>query len=147
MLSEADLVGVWQLISNLEVDEDGATSEGPLGPHPKGLLIYGEHGYMSVSMMRAGRLSDSGSVPGTSSSTNYLGYSGTWRLTGGTVVHEVEVSSHRHMVNTKQVRRAVLDEDLLTLHATALIGGRTRRRVLRWRRACAGTPAERWPLS
>jgi len=134
MLSEADLIGVWQLISNLDVDEDGTTSEGPLGPHPKGLLMYGGHGYMSVSMMRTDRLSGAGSGPGRHPTT-YMGYSGTWRLVDGVVVHEVEVSSHRHMVNTKQIREAVLDDDCLTLYATAFIGGRPQRRMLRWQRA------------
>lgn len=133
MLSEADLIGVWQLTSNLDVDEDGTTSEGPLGPHPKGLLIYGEHGYMSVSMMRTGRLSGTGSGR-ERPLTTYMGYSGTWRLVDDAVVHEVEISSHRHMVDTKQIREAVLDDDRLTLYATALIGGRPQRRVLTWQR-------------
>lgn len=134
MLSEADFIGVWRLISNLDVDEDGTTSEGPLGPHPKGLLIYGGHGYMSVSMMRTGRLSGASSGPGRPPTT-YMGYSGTWRLVAGVVVHEVQVSSHPRMVDTKQIREAVLDDDLLTLYATTLIDGRTQRRVLSWQRA------------
>lgn len=134
MLSEADLIGVWQLVSNLDVDEDGAASEGPLGPHPKGLLIYGGHGYMSVSMMRTGRVSGASLGQGTPPTT-YMGYSGTWQLVDGVVVHEIEVSSHPHMVDTKQVRKAVLAEDCLTLYATTLIDGRSQRRVLRWQRA------------
>lgn len=134
MLSEADLIGVWQLVSNMDVDEDGATSEGPLGAHPKGLLIYGVHGYMSVCMMRTGRSSGSGSEPGRLPTT-YMGYSGTWWLADGMVVHEVEVSSHLHMVNTRQIREVVLDDDRLTLYATALIGGRPKRRVLSWQRS------------
>lgn len=134
MLSEADIIGVWRLISNLDVDEDGATSEGPLGPHPKGLLIYSGHGYMSVSMMRTGRLSGASSGPGKPPTT-YMGYSGTWRLIDGVVVHEVEVSSHPRMVNTTQIREAVLADARLTLYATALIDGRAQRRVLSWQRA------------
>lgn len=134
MLSEAGLIGVWRLISNLDVDEDGATSEGPLGPYPKGLLIYGGHGYMSVSMMRTGHVSGAGSGP-ERPATAYMGYSGTWRLVDGVVVHEVEVSSHGHLVNTKQIREAVLDEDRLTLYSTAHINGQPQRRVLRWQRA------------
>ena len=134
MLSEADLIGVWKLISNLGLDEGGIVSEGPLGPHPKGLLIYDGRGYMSVSMMRTGRLNDAGSGP-VQPSTFYMGYSGTWRLVNDVIVHEVEVSSHPHMVNTKQIREAVLGDDRLTLYATALIGGRLARRVLSWRRA------------
>jgi len=134
MLSQADLLGVWQLISNLDVDEDGTASEGPLGPHPKGLLIYGGHGYMSVSMMRTGRVCGTGSESG-SPPTAYMGYSGRWRLVDGVVVHEVDVSSHRHLVDTKQIREATLDEDCLTLYATALVDGRPQRRVLTWQRA------------
>jgi hypothetical protein len=134
MLSEACLIGAWQLISNLDLNEDGIASEGPLGLHPKGLLMYGEHGYMSVSMMRTDRLSDAGSGPARHP-TFYMGYSGTWRLVDGVIVHEVEVSSHLHMVNTRQIREATLDDDRLTLYATARIGGRLARRVLSWQRA------------
>jgi hypothetical protein len=134
MLSEADLIGVWRLISHLNVEEDGATSEGPLGPYPKGILIYDEKGHMSVSMMRTdcanGASSGQAKPP-----TTYLGYSGRWRLMNGTVVHEIEVSSHLYMVNTKQIREVVLDNNRLTLYATIRIGERVQRRVLKWLRA------------
>lgn len=140
MLSEKDLIGVWRLISSLNVDEDGAISEGPLGPDPEGLLIYDAHGYMSVSMMRGETGLSADAHSGVAGSgprrppTTYMGYSGTWRLVGEAVVHEVEVSSHRHMVNTKQLREAVLDGDRLTLRAQTLLGGQSVRRVLSWRR-------------
>lgn len=134
MLSEACLIGAWQLISNLDLDADGIASEGPLGPHPKGLLMYGERGHMSVSMMRTERLNDAGPGP-VRHPLFYMGYSGTWRLVNNMIVHEVEVSSHLHMVNTKQIRKAVLSDDRLTLYATARIGRRLTRRVLSWQRA------------
>lgn len=157
MLSERDLIGVWRLISNLDIDEAGNTSEGPLGPTPKGLLIYERDGYLSVSMMRnssAPRCDDSldeDDSPGENDSpgedagvgpqkpqtprTDYMGYSGKWRLVDGKAVHEVEVSSHRHMVDTEQIREIVLNGDRLTLYGTAIVGGRHQRRVLHWQRA------------
>ena len=138
-----DLIGVWRLVSCLDIAEAGNTSEGPLGTAPRGLLIYDQHGYMSVSMMRSDHDDGSGNPPRTATGAirtapgmSYLGYSGTWRLADGpVVVHEVEVSAHPHMVGTEQIRQVVLQGDLLTLYGNAVISERPLRRMLNWQRA------------
>ena len=118
-----ELVGAWRLLSYHDVDEaDGGLSEGPLGPDPRGLLIYTGSGHVSVGMMRG------------SGAPSYMGYAGNWRLDGTTVVHEVRVASHGHLVGTEQVRDAVLDGRHLTLYGTAVLGARRQRRVLVWER-------------
>ncbi|WP_433658371.1 lipocalin-like domain-containing protein [Nocardia sp. CA-128927] len=55
-MSATDLVGTWELVAYLDTDEQGVISEGPLGDSPRGLLIYGVDGHMSVSMMRTPQL-------------------------------------------------------------------------------------------
>lgn len=138
-----DLIGVWRLVSCLDITEAGNTAEGPLGTTPRGLLIYDPHGYMSVSMMRSDHEDGSGERFGaitdairTAPDMSYMGYSGKWRLADGPVVaHEVEVSAHPHMVGTEQIREVVLEGDQLTLYGTAVISERPLRRMLNWQRA------------
>lgn len=135
IMSPGELVGTWQLESYVGVDDDGRTSEGPLGSTPQGLLIYGADRHMSVSMMRTDHEPSRDDSP----VTHFMGYAGTWRLAEQQVVHEVTVSSHSHLVGTRQVRDLVLDGDLLTLSGTALVSaGPPQRRVLTWRRADGG---------
>ncbi len=131
-LTPQDLVGSWRLESYLTIRPDGAVAEGPLGPAPAGLLLYGADHRMSVSMMR-GDPSDPGT--GAREGTRFMGYAGDWRLTGRQVVHTVAVSSHSYLLGTRQVRDCVLDDDLLTLTGTARTADGTRRGVLMWRRA------------
>lgn len=125
-MNASDLVGTWELVSYYDLDEQDGTSQGPLGDAPRGLLIYGAHGYMSVSMMR---------TDGAPGANPFMGYAGTWRLTGGEVVHAISVCSNPAWAQTEQVRRMSLDGDVLTLIGAAQVGGRTQRRVLTWRRS------------
>jgi hypothetical protein len=138
------LLGTWRLVSYQDIDEDGATSEGPLGPAPTGLLHYLADGYMAVSMMRTGddclgddRRGDDrlgGGEPGGQYET-FMGYAGRWDLADGRVIHRAEVSAHPFQIGTDQVRELVLDGDELTLYGNRPNSDRPQRRMLRWRRA------------
>jgi len=136
MLSEKDLVGVWRLVAHFYLDDDGSTSEGPMGDQADGLLIYHEDGYMAASLMRTEPLtSENGSPPPTylGSTDNYLGYSGRWYLRGDTVIHEVFIGSHPRVVNTEQVRQVKLDDSGLRL--LRRLDGPHDHVVMDWRRA------------
>ncbi|WP_156306835.1 lipocalin-like domain-containing protein [Sphingobacterium endophyticum] len=50
-----ELVGTWQLLSYIEVPINGTDSKFPMGQNPKGLLIYGADGYMSVQISNSER--------------------------------------------------------------------------------------------
>lgn len=127
MLAEGDLVGVWRLDSHHYLNGDGSTDEGPLGERPDGMLIYEARGYVSVAMMRTedGPRTDGPVV-------RYMGYSGCWRVSDDLVIHEVAVSSDPRIVNTAQIREALLDHDGLTLRRR--IDETPRYIVLRWQR-------------
>jgi len=118
------LAGAWRLVSFHDVGEQGRTGEGPLGPDPRGLLIYTEDGHVSVSMMRTG----AGPAPG------FMGYAGRWHRRGNRVVHRIEVTPRQDWIGTEQTREAELDGDRLVLHAETTVDGQRRRRVLTWRR-------------
>ncbi|OAA28780.1 Lipocalin-like domain-containing protein [Frankia sp. EI5c] len=137
MLAEKDLVGSWRLIAHFYLDDDGSTSEGPLGDGADGILIYGPDGFMAASMMRTGPAAGparSGSPPASylGSTDDYLGYSGQWLVRGREVVHQVLIGSHPRVVNTRQVREASLSDGLLTLRRH--LDGTTRHVVMTWRR-------------
>lgn len=131
-MSATGPVGIWRLRSYHEVDDEGRTDEGPLGPDPRGLLVYHASGYMSVSMMRTGE-----ARPGAE---RFMGYAGRWRFGGGEIVHAVEVSAHPFQVGRELIRSAVLTEGELTLEGVSVIGGRPRRRRLEWLRADSADP-------
>jgi Lipocalin-like domain len=128
------LVGTWRLVSYQDVDEDGTTSDGPLGPAPAGLLHYLADGYMAVSMMRTGEDRPGERDPGRQHET-FMGYAGRWELADGRVVHRAEVSAHPFQIGIDQVREVVLDGDELTLVGHRPNSDRPQRRMLRWRRA------------
>jgi hypothetical protein len=128
MFSEQELAGTWRLVSIFHLDKDGATQEGPLGPHADGILIYDRRGYMSVGLMRVGEPPDTPAPP-----TTYMGYSGRWQLADQHVIHQVAVSSHSRIVNTTQVRELQAEGDRLVLRER--IDDTPRYLVLTWQRA------------
>ncbi|OXR41950.1 hypothetical protein B7C42_05934 [Nocardia cerradoensis] len=125
-MTATDLVGTWELVSYYDIDDADVRSEGPLGPAPRGLLIYTAQGSVSVSMMRTGD---------TTAAPPFMGYAGTWRTTGMAVVHAISVCSNPAWAGTEQVRQLSLDGDVLTLIGAAQVDGRTQRRILTWRRS------------
>ncbi|MGK5627221.1 lipocalin-like domain-containing protein [Streptomyces sp. URMC 123] len=151
-----ELVGVWHLVSYHDLDNEGTRHEGPLGPAPRGLLVYTADGHVTVNMMRTSASTSThtgadtnpgvGTGPGTGAATapgapstpdapTYMGYAGRWHHAGDKVIHRVEVTPKSEWVDTEQVRDIVLAGDVLTLYGTAIVDGRPQRRVLQWQRA------------
>ena len=122
----SDVTGVWRLTAYFNIDDAGVTSEGPLGPDPRGLLYYAADGYMSVDMMRP---------DAARGAVGYMGYAGFWRVSGKQMVHMIEVCSNPRWADTEQVRDMELAGDRLTLIGSALVDGRSQRRILHWKRA------------
>ncbi|MFE4059630.1 lipocalin-like domain-containing protein [Streptomyces sp. NPDC059096] len=131
--SAGEITGVWRLASFHDVDAEGSTREGPLGPDPTGLLFYSPEGHVSVTMMRAVEPRGPGEPPAERPARSYMSYAGTWRRLGDQVVHTITVAPDPGWIGTDQVRDLTLEGDRLTLYGDALVG-RPQRRVLEWHR-------------
>ncbi|MGW4384833.1 lipocalin-like domain-containing protein [Kitasatospora sp. NPDC004531] len=131
MVSEGDLVGAWRLIAHYYREDDGSTSEGPLGDAAAGLLIYHQDGYMAASLMRT-RPADAGEAY-LGSTDDFLSYSGRWQVRADTVVHQVSIASHARVVNTEQIRQVRLQDGELRLERR--LGGPHDYVVMDWKRA------------
>lgn len=120
--SEHPLVGAWLLSTVAIMDASGDTLEHPLGQSPTGLITYTADGHMSVSMLNPDAESspEEGAAGPVDTATlfrtsPYLGYAGTYEVTGDLVVHHLHVASLRPWVGTSQERRWRVEGDRLTL--------------------------------
>ncbi len=134
-MQRSDLPGVWRLTAFDDLGPADERLEGPLGPDPRGLLIYCDDGHMSVSIMRT---TGSTRPPSTVSPLDFMGYAGTWSVDGERVVHHVAITHTPQLKDNDQIREARLDGERLSLYGTVVVGGRRIRRVLEWNRAGDG---------
>jgi hypothetical protein len=135
------LVGTWRLVSweNRSV-VDGRVSY-PLGEAAVGYLLYGDDGYMSVSIMSPERLMFAADdlLSGTEAeraqaASTYVAYCGRYEFRGETVVHQVELSLFPNWVGVEQERLVEVSEDTLTLSTRPLVfGGEERTAHLIWK--------------
>jgi hypothetical protein len=141
MPRSADLVGAWRLQRWETVYEDGRRTE-PFGPGVEGLIQYTADGWMSATIMAAGRARLSGANPRNAPAReraaafdSYFSYAGRWRLRGGVVRHDVTIALNPAMVGTPQLRDATLSGRTLTLSAAEDVPGGRRVHRLVWQRA------------
>lgn len=150
MISSADLVGTWRLQRWTAEADDGSASE-PFGAAPEGILVYTADGTMITTMARAERpsLGGRGLLAGAPDelaavARSFVAYSGRWRLDGGDVIHEVEISLHPDWVGTAQRRHVALDPGGRTLVLSSdpmAVGESFGVQRLEWERAAAESPA------
>ena len=142
----ADLVGAWRLKRWETVYEDGRRTE-PFGAGAEGLIQYTADGWMSATIMAAGRGRLSRANPRAAPAReraaafdSYFSYAGRWRLAGGVVRHEVTLALNPALVGTPQLRDARLSGRTLTLSATEEVpGGRRTHRIV-WQRVPKRAP-------
>uniref|UniRef100_UPI001041999E lipocalin-like domain-containing protein n=1 Tax=Candidatus Protofrankia californiensis TaxID=1839754 RepID=UPI001041999E len=120
------LAGAWQPISFIVTDRNGNILGMPMGAQPSGLLIYTVDGHMSVHLRDPRRHTSSASVPefahgphvdaeSIAMNNPYIGYCGTYHLSGDQVIHHVQAASVPEWIGGKQVRDFALRRDVLTL--------------------------------
>lgn len=139
-LRSADLVGAWRLKRWETVYEDGRRTE-PFGAGAQGLIQYTADGWMSATIMGAGRSRLSQANPRAAPAAeraaafdSYFSYAGRWRLDRGTVRHDVTLSLNPALIGTPQLRDARLSGRTLTLSATEDLPGGRRTHRLVWQR-------------
>lgn len=140
-IQPADLVGAWQLKRWETVYEDGGRTE-PFGSGAQGLIQYTADGWMSATIMAAGRRRLSRGNPRAApvaeraaAFDGYFSYAGRWRLRDGVVQHDVTLALNPALVGTPQLRDAKLAGRTLTLSAAEDVAGGQRVHRLVWQRA------------
>lgn len=136
------LLGTWALQDWITTDDTGAT-EHPMGTDATGMICYTDEGFVHVHLMAAHRSphvhpdTQGGTVEENNrSQLSHLSYSGTYRVQGAQVIHDVTLSSFPNWVPSQQVRDMDLDENRLILGAGPMLwDGREITHRLTWTRA------------
>lgn len=141
-LVAADLVGTWRLLTWVSEGPDDTVH--PMGEHPEGTLVYTADGTMITTIGRADRPPiDGGDMLAgpvdqrLEAMTTFIAYSGTFRVDGGDVVHDVEMSLFPNWIGTTQRRHVAFSPDRrrLTLSADPFVlRGRLSTQRLTWER-------------
>ena len=141
-LTASDLVGTWRLQAWTSEVDGGV--EYPMGAAPEGVLVYTTDGTMITTIGRAGRPRiDGGDLLAgpveqrLESIATFVAYSGTFRVDGGDVVHDVTMSLFPNWIGTTQRRHVALGADRreLALSADPLpLHGRLSTQRLIWER-------------
>lgn len=139
------VLGAWELVSYTIEDNPSGDTTYPLGPHPVGLIMYTDDGYMSAQLMRPDRSAACPPQPNEDTpaaespfDTGYLAYSGPFHVddAAGTLHHQVTVSLFPDWLGTTQRRCCHLEGDFLTLGGTQTSpDGKTSTHTLLWKRA------------
>ena len=140
-MTKESFIGTWRLLSYEARTSDGEVTY-PLGRDATGYIIYTADGYMSVSMMRAGRRNyvDGDLLGGTkeeklAAAETYVSYCGRYEIKRDRVVHHVEVAFFPNRVGTSQERFFEFSDGRLSLSTpTMLIEGKQRTGHLLWER-------------
>ncbi|MCV7174208.1 lipocalin-like domain-containing protein [Mycolicibacterium sphagni] len=137
-----ELTGAWQLVSVTHTIGNGKRVDHPFGQRPAGVLIYTADGQMSVHLSASDRqplsstdLRQVGDAELRRAFGTYLAYSGRYKTTEDTVIHEIETCSVPNMVGVDQVRQVSMVGDALVLRAPAIDGADGPENVeIRWAR-------------
>ena len=106
------IVGAWQLKSFQAVDAASGESRQPLGPRPRGLIVYTADGWMSA------QLAPDDSDPELS---EYIAYCGPFDIDEQTAIvhHAVSMATMPDLLLAPQYRQVQISGDTLTLSASS----------------------------
>jgi hypothetical protein len=136
----AALVGAWICHRWSIRYADGQVTR-PFGLRPHGFILYTADGFMSATIMAAGRKAFRAKNPRDASEAErahafagYFSYAGRWRLSRGRIEHEVLAALNPGLVGTSQWREVRLEGSRLTLAAVEKTATGLRRHEIEWRR-------------
>jgi hypothetical protein len=145
MIDKADLLGRWDIVSWLQLYEDGRR-QAPLGEALEGFIRYLPDDQMICMIARADRAAFASGGQWNADETEMAGayrsmlaYAGRYRVEGDAVVHEVAISLFPNWKGGEQRRQVRLEGGTLYIEAH-LEQGTPEARVaqLKWRRAAGG---------
>lgn len=138
MITAADFMGTWRLLSYSFIHEDGSV-EHPWGTAVRGYLLYSAEGYMSGNLSpahdwpsRRARLAEALKERGGAGALrlasragrrDYIAYTGRYTVEGETVAHHVEVSLFPNWIGRPEVRHYKFEGDTLTLRTGPIRSG------------------------
>lgn len=140
-----ELVGTWQLLSYIEVPIKGADSKFPMGQSPKGILIYGADGHMSVQISNAERNKYQSEDRYLASGEEiqeqvkgFIAFAGTYQIdsSNATVQYSISTSSFPNWEGQVQERKLDFEGDILYLKSVEpiLSDGEYVNSYMTWRR-------------
>ncbi len=143
---QAQLIGVWKLVSWVEKPVDGSSERLPLGENPKGVLIYHPDGYVSAQLMRRDRrpFASGDWAAGTAAEyqaegISYFAYCGPFQTDDGSqiVTHSAEVSLFPNWTGQVVHRHVAIGNDILQLSTVDpyVSGGSRVHACMTWKRA------------
>jgi hypothetical protein len=146
MISSADLLGRWDIVSWLQLFDDGRR-QAPLGENLEGFIRYLADGEMICMIVNADRKPfvtggqwNASDAEKAGAYNSMLAYAGRYRIEGTTVVHAVQASLFPNWKGGEQRRQIRLEgRDRLFIEAHLEQGTpEARTAQLAWRRAQAG---------
>ena len=134
-----DLVGTWNLVSDVNTSADGRKVE-PFGPSPRGIAIFDSDGHFAIVVSRPdlAKFASNNRMQGTPEENKAIvqgsiGFFGTYAVADGAVIQHVEGATWPSWIGTDQKRTITsFASDEQTWTTIASFGGTSE---LRWRRA------------
>jgi hypothetical protein len=135
------LIGTWKLVTNTLVEIPSGVRTDLMGANPIGFINYGKDGRMMILQVRQGRKKPAAGAPTAAEAEalfrSFLGYAGTYTVSGNKITHHVELSWNETWTGTDQVRIYKFDGNRVTLSTEASpdpIHGKMSVRELVWQK-------------
>ena len=131
--AQKQIVGVWRLVSALNIEKDGSTTVGTFGPTPKGVFILTSSGhYASVSTHSdLPKFASGNRLKGTAEENKAIvhgsnSHFGTYSVSadGKVLTLKVEGGTWPHWIGHEQKRDLTLAGDDMKYSLAASVGGR-----------------------
>jgi hypothetical protein len=117
------LIGTWRLVSNTLEEIASGRKTDLMGKDPIGFISYGANGRMMILQVRSDRAKPQGAVPTPPEAEalfkSFLGYAGTYSISGNTITHHVDLSWNESWTGTDQVRTFSFSGNRVTLATEA----------------------------
>ena len=135
-----DLVGTWQLVSNVVTKSDGSKTD-QFGPNPHGILYFESNGHYVLSIMRdglpkfAGKGRENGSADENKSVVQgSISHFGTYSVDGDKIVFNVEHATFPNWDGTSSKRPYKIAGDEMSFFVPSASAGAGSSSVVSWKR-------------